>query len=97
MSLWSVPDQETLDLMQLFYSKWLSGTEMHEALKQAQLEMRERVRHIHGHDLPTTGEPSSLLGDDQRFSLYLRRLRLDCRFGPRSQLSYLKDSSTRVR
>ena len=50
MSLWSVPDQETLELMKLFYSKWLAGTEKHEALKQAQLEMRERVRRSHGHD-----------------------------------------------
>jgi CHAT domain-containing protein len=53
MSLWSVPDKETLELMKLFYQKWLSGTEKHEALKQAQLEMRQRVRSEHdGHDLP---------------------------------------------
>jgi CHAT domain-containing protein len=53
MSLWSVPDKETLELMQIFYSKWLSGTEKHEALKQAQLEMREKVKQAHdGHDLP---------------------------------------------
>jgi len=53
MSLWSVPDKETLELMKIFYSKWLSGTEKHEALKQAQLEMREKVKQEHdGHDLP---------------------------------------------
>jgi CHAT domain-containing protein len=53
MSLWSVPDKETLELMKLFYAKWLSGIEKHEALKQAQLEMRQRVRSEHdGHDLP---------------------------------------------
>jgi CHAT domain-containing protein len=53
MSLWSVPDKETLELMQLFYAKWLAGTEKHEALKEAQLEMREKVRQAHGgHDLP---------------------------------------------
>jgi CHAT domain-containing protein len=53
MSLWSVPDKETLELMKIFYSKWLSGTEKHEALKQAQLEMRERVKQEHdGKDLP---------------------------------------------
>jgi CHAT domain-containing protein len=53
MSLWSVPDKETLELMKLFYAKWLAGTEKHEALKQAQLEMRQRVRSEHdGHDLP---------------------------------------------
>jgi CHAT domain-containing protein len=53
MSLWSVPDKETLELMKLFYQKWLSGMDKHEALKQAQLEMRQRVRSEHdGHDLP---------------------------------------------
>ena len=53
MSLWSVPDQETLELMKRFYTKWLSGMEMHQALKNAQLEMRESVRLRHnGRDLP---------------------------------------------
>jgi tetratricopeptide (TPR) repeat protein len=53
MSLWSVPDQETLELMKRFYSKWLSGIEIHEALKQAQLEMRAKVQAAHdGRDLP---------------------------------------------
>lgn len=53
MSLWSVPDKETQELMQLFYAKWLSGVEMHEALKEAQLEMREKVKSEHdGRDLP---------------------------------------------
>lgn len=53
MSLWSVPDNETLDLMKRFYTKWLGGVEMHEALKQAQLEIREKVRQEHaGRDLP---------------------------------------------
>jgi tetratricopeptide (TPR) repeat protein len=53
MSLWSVPDKETLELMQRFYSKWLNGTEVHQALKEAQLEMREEVKQSHeGKDLP---------------------------------------------
>ena len=53
MSLWSVPDKETQELMQRFYSKWLAGMEMHEALKEVQLEMREKVRQEHeGRDLP---------------------------------------------
>lgn len=53
MSLWSVPDKETRELMQLFYAKWLSGTEKHEAPQQAQLEMRAKVRSTHGgQDLP---------------------------------------------
>jgi CHAT domain-containing protein/Tfp pilus assembly protein PilF len=53
MSLWSVPDRETLELMQRFYKKWLAGMEIHEALKEAQLEMREQVKKSHdGKDLP---------------------------------------------
>ena len=53
MSLWSVPDQETLELMKRFYTKWLGGTEVHAALQQAQLEMREKVKAEHdGKDLP---------------------------------------------
>jgi CHAT domain-containing protein len=53
MSLWSVPDVETLDLMKLFYTKWLSGMEIHQALKEAQLEMREQVKMSRdGKDLP---------------------------------------------
>jgi tetratricopeptide (TPR) repeat protein len=53
MSLWSVPDVETRDLMKLFYTKWLSGMEIHQALKEAQLEMREQVKMRHdGKDLP---------------------------------------------
>ena len=52
MTLWSVPDEETLELMNRFYAKWLSGTEIHEALKEAQLEMREQVKAAHeGKDL----------------------------------------------
>ncbi len=53
MSMWSVPDKETTELMQRFYAKWLAGTEMHEALKQTQLEIREEVKREHdGKDLP---------------------------------------------
>jgi len=53
MSLWSVPDKETLDLMKRFYSKWLSGVEIHAALRDAQLQMRKEVRMSHdGKDLP---------------------------------------------
>lgn len=52
MTLWSVPDKETQELMTLFYSKWLGGMEKHEALRQAQLEQREVVRRRYGADLP---------------------------------------------
>jgi CHAT domain-containing protein len=53
MSLWSVPDEETQELMKSFYTKWLGGVEVHAALQQAQLEMREMVKAQHdGTDLP---------------------------------------------
>ena len=52
MSLWSVPDTETQELMTLFYSKWLGGMEKHEALRQAQMEERAVVQKRYGKDLP---------------------------------------------
>jgi len=52
MSQWSVPDLETQELMVLFYREWLAGTEKHEALRHAQLLMRQRVRARYGADIP---------------------------------------------
>jgi len=52
MSLWSVPDRETQELMTLFYKNWLSGIEKPEALRRAQLEERDRVKERYGRDLP---------------------------------------------
>ena len=52
MSMWSVPDKETEELMALFYQKWLGGMDKPEALRQAQLEERETVRKRYGRDLP---------------------------------------------
>jgi len=52
LSLWTVPDEETSELMQLFYDNYLSGIEIHEALKQAQHQMREKVIDRYGEDLP---------------------------------------------
>jgi CHAT domain-containing protein len=52
MSLWSVPDRETGELMMLFYEGWLSGKEKSEALRQAQIEMRSRVKTRYGSDIP---------------------------------------------
>jgi CHAT domain-containing protein/Tfp pilus assembly protein PilF len=52
MSMWSVPDRETQELMALFYSKWLGGLDKPEALRQAQLQERDTVRQRYGNDLP---------------------------------------------
>ena len=52
MSMWSVPDRETQELMTGFYAKWLGGKEKHAALREAQLELREAVRARYGEDLP---------------------------------------------
>ncbi len=52
MSMWSVPDRETQELMALFYQKWLGGLDKHEALRQAQMKARETVRQRYGKDLP---------------------------------------------
>jgi len=44
-SLWSVPDQETAELMDLFYRNlWQRGLGKHESLRAAQLEMIRRNR-----------------------------------------------------
>ena len=52
MSMWSVPDQETRELMQFFYTHWLNGEEKHAALRAAELEEREQVKKRYGSDLP---------------------------------------------
>jgi CHAT domain-containing protein len=40
MSLWSVDDNATQELMTNFYKKWLSGKSKREAFKEAQLELK---------------------------------------------------------
>ena len=52
MSLWSVPDQETQELMTLFYKNWLGGMDKPEALRQAQITERDEVQKRYGKDLP---------------------------------------------
>jgi CHAT domain-containing protein/tetratricopeptide (TPR) repeat protein len=52
MSMWAVPDKETQELMALFYEKWLAGKDKPEALREAELEMRARVKARYGEDRP---------------------------------------------
>ena len=52
MSKWSVPVGETRELMTLFYEKWLSGKDKHEALHEVQLEQREVVKKRYRRDAP---------------------------------------------
>lgn len=42
MSLWSVADEETQELMRMFYEKWLSGKDKHTAFREAQMEMKAK-------------------------------------------------------
>ena len=42
MSLWNVNDSSTAELMTLFYQNWLSGQSKHQALKQAQLSVKQQ-------------------------------------------------------
>ncbi|HLA26546.1 MAG TPA: tetratricopeptide repeat protein [Syntrophales bacterium] len=53
MSLWSVPDRETKELMVSFYKNLQSGKiNRAEALRQAALKQRETVKTRYGHDSP---------------------------------------------
>jgi tetratricopeptide (TPR) repeat protein/CHAT domain-containing protein len=52
MSLWSVPDRETQELMTLFYKHWLSGQEKQAALRSAQFALRKIVKIRYGQDRP---------------------------------------------
>jgi CHAT domain-containing protein len=52
MSMWSVPDRETQELMTQFYRNWLSGMTKHEAFRNAQSSERETVKTRYGKDLP---------------------------------------------
>jgi CHAT domain-containing protein len=66
MSLWAVPDRETQELMSSFYRRWLSGHGKHQALREAQLEMRETVKTRYGRDLPYYWGAFVLVGLDLR-------------------------------
>jgi len=42
MSLWSVSDNATQELMTSFYHKWLSGRTKREAFREAQQELKQK-------------------------------------------------------
>lgn len=42
MSLWKVPDKETMELMEIFYTNWLGGMSKHDAFLSAQKELRKK-------------------------------------------------------
>lgn len=42
VSLWKVPDKETVELMKAFYSSWTDGTSIHTAFSNAQKAMKEK-------------------------------------------------------
>jgi CHAT domain-containing protein/tetratricopeptide (TPR) repeat protein len=53
LTMWSVPDSDTQKLVTEFYKKWLSGMDKHEALREAQQELRNDVRsRFEGEDRP---------------------------------------------
>jgi len=39
MSLWKIPDNETTEFMELFYTNWLADKEINDAFRQTQLTM----------------------------------------------------------
>ncbi len=45
MSLWTVPDKETQELMTSFYSKWLNGKDKRTAFNEARNEMRDKYHY----------------------------------------------------
>jgi tetratricopeptide (TPR) repeat protein len=44
ISLWKVPDEQTSELMQLFYKEYISGKSAHHAFEKAQYIMRRRYK-----------------------------------------------------
>ena len=44
MSLWKVPDEQTSELMTLFYSNYMTGMSKSNALKRCSTEYEEKVQ-----------------------------------------------------
>jgi CHAT domain-containing protein/tetratricopeptide (TPR) repeat protein len=47
VSLWQVPDRETAEFMEAFYSAWLGGKTIHQAFAKAQKKMRKKFREVY--------------------------------------------------
>ena len=65
MSLWKVPDRETVDLMEGFYTRWLDGQEKASALRDAQLSLIADLRQRHGTAHPYFWAGFILIGDSR--------------------------------
>jgi len=63
MSLMPVPDQATEDLMDRYYTNWLTGSKKSVALRQAALKMLDERRHKYGVAHPLFWAGFILLGD----------------------------------
>jgi CHAT domain-containing protein len=47
VSLWQVPDKETVEFMDFFYGAWLKGKTIHEAFAKAQKKMRKKHKEVY--------------------------------------------------
>jgi CHAT domain-containing protein len=47
VSLWQVPDKETVEFMDAFYGAWLKGKTIHEAFAKAQKKMRKKYKEVY--------------------------------------------------
>ena len=66
MSLWSVPDQETKELMIQFYQNLLSGSiPRNQALRQAALQQMQIVRERYGTPHPLYWGAFVFLGESE--------------------------------
>jgi CHAT domain-containing protein/tetratricopeptide (TPR) repeat protein len=62
LSLWSIPDHETMELVEMFYRSWLSGQSKVEALREAALAGLRRSRRELGSGHPYTWGAFILVG-----------------------------------
>jgi CHAT domain-containing protein/tetratricopeptide (TPR) repeat protein len=62
LSLWAIPDHETIDLVEMFYRKWLPGRSKAEALREATLAGLNRSRRELGSGHPYTWGAFILVG-----------------------------------